>query len=253
MLSSQGNEDAGTRLGNLDIRVPRNTKREGGLGAREADEKEEDERNADREPQETREEKRFGNTEDSPKTTDHPKEGEGSGTVCTPPRPRRDLANEDNAAQDSPELRPQLFVRDVDEGLPSSQGNEDAGTRLGNPDIRVPRNTKREEGLSAREADEKEEDEWNADREPQETREERRFGNTEDSPKTTDHPRERNEVEPPALRHVPGGTWLTKQPFAIGINRGYREAWGSAVAVNMRIRLCADGEGKRGIKTITEL
>ncbi|KAJ1106863.1 hypothetical protein NDU88_004261 [Pleurodeles waltl] len=56
----------------------------------------------------------------------------------------------------------------------SCQDNEDAGTRLGNPDIRVSRNTKREEGLGAQEADEEEEDERNADRVPQETREDRR-------------------------------------------------------------------------------
>ncbi|KAJ1104376.1 hypothetical protein NDU88_001788 [Pleurodeles waltl] len=115
-----------------------------------------------------------------------------------------------NAAPDSPELRPQLLARDVEEGWHSFQDNENAGTRLGNPDIRFPRNTIREEGLSARKADEEEDDERNADRVPQETREERRFGNTEDSPPKNDHPWEKKEVEPPALRHVPGGTWLTK-------------------------------------------
>ncbi|KAJ1107684.1 hypothetical protein NDU88_005073 [Pleurodeles waltl] len=115
----------------------------------------------------------------------------------------------DNAAPDSPELRTQLFVCDVDEGLASFQGNEDPGTHLGNPDIRVPKNTKREDGLGARRAGEEEEDEQNADREQQETGDKRKVGN-EVPPKTTGHPGKKKEVEPRALRHVAGGTWLPK-------------------------------------------
>ncbi|KAJ1122269.1 hypothetical protein NDU88_000765 [Pleurodeles waltl] len=114
----------------------------------------------------------------------------------------------DNAAPDSPELQTQLFVRDVDEVLPSFQGNENAGTHLGNPDIRVSKNTKKEDGLGARHAGE--EVEQNADRDQRETGDERRIGTNEVPPKTTGHPREKKEVEPRALRHVPGRTWLTK-------------------------------------------
>ncbi|KAJ1119074.1 hypothetical protein NDU88_007260 [Pleurodeles waltl] len=80
-----------------------------------------------------------------------------SGLLIVRIRPYSRLS--DNAAPDSPEVRPQLFVRDVDEGLPSSQGKEDARTHLRNPDIRVPRNTKRADGRGAREADEEEEEE----------------------------------------------------------------------------------------------
>ncbi|KAJ1214073.1 hypothetical protein NDU88_001700 [Pleurodeles waltl] len=108
------------------------------------------------------------------------------------------------------ELRTQLFVCDVDEGLPSFQGNEDAGTHLGNPDIRVPKNTKREDGLGARRAGEEEEDEQTAgpraagDGRREENREQRGF------PKNNQSSEQKKEVEPRALRHVPGGTWLTK-------------------------------------------
>ncbi|KAJ1122819.1 hypothetical protein NDU88_001292 [Pleurodeles waltl] len=50
-------------------------------------------------------------------------------------------------AHDAPEWRLPHGVRGENDGLPCSLGNGDAGTSLGNPDIRVPDRTKREDGL----------------------------------------------------------------------------------------------------------
>ncbi|KAJ1155083.1 hypothetical protein NDU88_007819 [Pleurodeles waltl] len=112
-------------------------------------------------------------------------------------------------AQRRDKLRTTLHIREVDDNLPRSQGNGDAGKHLGNPDIRFPEHTEREDGLDAR-GEGEEEKEQDADREKQETEDARRIGNNEVPPKTTGQPWEKKKVEPRALRHVPGETWLTK-------------------------------------------
>ncbi|KAJ1088365.1 hypothetical protein NDU88_001522 [Pleurodeles waltl] len=113
----------------------------------------------------------------------------------------------DNAAPDAPEWRTALCVRDGDDDLPSSQGNGDAGNNLGNLDIRVPERTERDDGLGMG----GEEEGQNAnDEERKETEDGRRNGNYEVPSKITDLPWEKKRVDTCALRHVPGGTWLTK-------------------------------------------
>ncbi|KAJ1207105.1 hypothetical protein NDU88_002497 [Pleurodeles waltl] len=113
----------------------------------------------------------------------------------------------DNTAPDAPEWRTTLCVRGRDNDMPCSQGNGDAGKTLGNPDIRVPERTERNDGLGAR----REEGGQNADNEEkQETEDGRRKGNNEVPSKITGQQWERKRVETRTLRHVPGGTWLTK-------------------------------------------
>ncbi|KAJ1216276.1 hypothetical protein NDU88_003880 [Pleurodeles waltl] len=55
-----------------------------------------------------------------------------------------------NPAHDAPEWRLPRGVRGEKDGLPCSLGNGDAGTSLGNLDIRVPDRIKREDGLHLR-------------------------------------------------------------------------------------------------------
>ncbi|KAJ1216094.1 hypothetical protein NDU88_003700 [Pleurodeles waltl] len=52
-----------------------------------------------------------------------------------------------NQAQEASKWRLPRRVHGEKDGLPGSLGNEDAGTALENPDIRVPSGTKREDGL----------------------------------------------------------------------------------------------------------
>ncbi|KAJ1163133.1 hypothetical protein NDU88_003596 [Pleurodeles waltl] len=61
-----------------------------------------------------------------------------------------------NPAQDAPEWRLPCDVCGEKDGLPCSLGNGNAGTSLGNPDIRVPYRTKREDGLHLGEAEDAE-------------------------------------------------------------------------------------------------
>ncbi|KAJ1121132.1 hypothetical protein NDU88_009260 [Pleurodeles waltl] len=93
---------------------------------------------------------------------------------------------------------------------PSYQGNGDAGNRLGNPDIRVPERTEKDDGLCARGT----EKDKNADRDEKERNEEtkdgNRNGNNEVPLEINGQPCARRRAEGRELRHVPGGTWLTK-------------------------------------------
>ncbi|KAJ1164927.1 hypothetical protein NDU88_005359 [Pleurodeles waltl] len=68
-----------------------------------------------------------------------------------------------NPAHDASEWRLPRGIRGKKVGLPCSLGNGDAGTSLGNPDIRVPYRTKREDGLHAGEDAENTEDEEDAE------------------------------------------------------------------------------------------
>ncbi|KAJ1137312.1 hypothetical protein NDU88_003724 [Pleurodeles waltl] len=97
--------------------------------------------------------------------------------------------------------------RSENDDSPCSQGNGDAGHTLGNPDIRVPEKTEREDGLGV--AGEEGEQNANND-ERQETEDERNSQSNEAPSKITGEQRERKNSDTRALRHVPGGTWLTK-------------------------------------------
>ncbi|KAJ1098163.1 hypothetical protein NDU88_003279 [Pleurodeles waltl] len=78
-----------------------------------------------------------------------------------------------------------------------------------NPDVRVPEKTTREDGLCARGAQEVE----NADTEEPEkgdAENESEDGNSGVPLQTDDQPWEKNNTAKHDIRHVPGGTWLTK-------------------------------------------
>ncbi|KAJ1137311.1 hypothetical protein NDU88_003723 [Pleurodeles waltl] len=94
--------------------------------------------------------------------------------------------------------------RSENDDSPCSQGNGDAGHTLGNPE-----KTEREERLGV--AGEEGEQNANND-ERQETEDERKTQSNEAPSKITGEQRERKNGDKRALRHVPGGTWLTKGP-----------------------------------------
>ncbi|KAJ1216772.1 hypothetical protein NDU88_004371 [Pleurodeles waltl] len=125
----------------------------------------------------------------------------------------------DNPAHAAPEWQSNLCARDAINGLPCPQGNRDAGIILGNPDIRVPDRTKREEGLSVQEkeqgenaedGDRKEQGENAEDGDRKEKEDDSRNGNNGIPSKVTGQQREAKSVDPCAVLHAPGGTWLTK-------------------------------------------
>ncbi|KAJ1176070.1 hypothetical protein NDU88_001353 [Pleurodeles waltl] len=115
----------------------------------------------------------------------------------------------DNAAPDAAESRTAFRSCGGGDDSPSCQGNGDAGNQLGNPDVRVPESTEKDDGLCAREAEE----EKNADNEKERSEEAEdgsRNGNSEVPLKINGQPWTRKRAETRELRHVPGGTWLTK-------------------------------------------
>ncbi|KAJ1170056.1 hypothetical protein NDU88_001937 [Pleurodeles waltl] len=83
-----------------------------------------------------------------------------------------------------------------------------AGNCLGNPDIRVPERTEKEDGLCARRA--KEEQNAYGDEENGGTKDRSNAENSEETLEENGQPRVRKGAEERKLRHVPGGTWLTK-------------------------------------------
>ncbi|KAJ1177558.1 hypothetical protein NDU88_002811 [Pleurodeles waltl] len=101
-----------------------------------------------------------------------------------------------------------LGIRCENNGLSCSQGNGDAGNFLGNPDIRVPDRTEREDGLRLQE----EEDEQNAENaERKETEGGRRNGNSVVPSEITGQLGKEKNGDTRAFRHAPGGTWLMKE------------------------------------------
>ncbi|KAJ1126527.1 hypothetical protein NDU88_004934 [Pleurodeles waltl] len=133
-----------------------------------------------------------------------------------------------NPAHDaSEEWRLPLGVRGKKDNLPCSLGNGDAGTSLGNPDIRVPDRTKREDGLRLEVVEDAENAEKTERKENEENTEEgnedddgRRNGNSVVPSETTDQRVKERNSDTRAYRHAPGGTWLTKNIFA-----GQEGAW----------------------------
>ncbi|KAJ1188641.1 hypothetical protein NDU88_005400 [Pleurodeles waltl] len=89
-------------------------------------------------------------------------------------------------------------------------GNGEAGNRLGNPDIRVPDRTEKEDGLRARGAEEEENAVGDERKGDEETKDLKSNGNSKDSLETNGQPRAGRRAEGRDLCHVPGGMWLTK-------------------------------------------
>ncbi|KAJ1081651.1 hypothetical protein NDU88_001829 [Pleurodeles waltl] len=88
-----------------------------------------------------------------------------------------------------------LCFRGGDDDLPSSQGNGDAGNQLGNPDIRVPESTEREDGLGVRGEEEEGKDADHETEKRKETEDGRRNGHNEGPLKITGQPWERRELK----------------------------------------------------------
>ncbi|KAJ1098168.1 hypothetical protein NDU88_003284 [Pleurodeles waltl] len=96
-----------------------------------------------------------------------------------------------------------------DDYSPGCRGNGDAGNQLGNPDVRAPKRTAKDDGLCVRRAEE--EKNTNNEEEGREDAEDRsRNGNSTVPLKINDQPWEKKRAETRELCHVPGGTWLTK-------------------------------------------
>ncbi|KAJ1193278.1 hypothetical protein NDU88_002579 [Pleurodeles waltl] len=115
----------------------------------------------------------------------------------------------DHPAPEVPESEtiPRFHVGD--DALPWCQGNADAGNCLGNPDIRVPESIEREDGLCAVSAKEKQD--ADGDEEEEGTNDRGCAKSNEDILKGNGLPKAGKEAEGHKLRHVPKGTWLTKE------------------------------------------
>ncbi|KAJ1183899.1 hypothetical protein NDU88_000709 [Pleurodeles waltl] len=89
-------------------------------------------------------------------------------------------------------------------------GNGDAGSRRGNPDIRVPERPEKDDGLHKRGT----KGDRNAERDEEERNEEtedaKRNGDSEAILEFNDQPCAGKRAERRKLRHVPQGTWLTQ-------------------------------------------
>ncbi|KAJ1088559.1 hypothetical protein NDU88_001716 [Pleurodeles waltl] len=107
-------------------------------------------------------------------------------------------------------------VHGEEDGLPRCFDDEDAGTSLENPDIRVPLGTKREDGRPAgvkeKDAEEagREEKRGNTENEKKKADDDRRNGNCVVPREAADPGRKGRNGDTPTDRHAPGGTWLTK-------------------------------------------
>ncbi|KAJ1216986.1 hypothetical protein NDU88_004584 [Pleurodeles waltl] len=131
-------------------------------------------------------------------------------------------APDDRILSNAKQWRLPRGARGEKDGLPCSLGNGDAGTSLGNPDIRVPYRTKREDGIHLGEAEdaedaenaettERKENEENAeDEERKEDDDGRRNGNSVVPSEAADQRGTERNGDTRTDRHAPGGTWLTK-------------------------------------------
>ncbi|KAJ1149419.1 hypothetical protein NDU88_002229 [Pleurodeles waltl] len=100
----------------------------------------------------------------------------------------------------------------IPKSLPGHQDNVDAIGVTGNPDIRVPKGMKREDGLRAARALEKEDAGGDAEKDRGRNQEGEQRTPTE-KPKTfsvKDTTTNEEAIEGRELRHVPGGTWLNQ-------------------------------------------
>ncbi|KAJ1101082.1 hypothetical protein NDU88_006156 [Pleurodeles waltl] len=116
--------------------------------------------------------------------------------------------------KDASDWRCPRGVHKGDSGLPHFLDDE-TGSTLENPDIQVPAETKREDGLQggveedAEEADSEENAESPGDREEKEDAD-WRHGNSRGPRGVTEQGRKEETGDALTARHAPGGTWLTK-------------------------------------------
>ncbi|KAJ1151643.1 hypothetical protein NDU88_004423 [Pleurodeles waltl] len=116
----------------------------------------------------------------------------------------------DNPASDTAESGTVFRSCCEDDASPRYQGNGDAGSRLGNPDIWVPEGTEKDDGLCARGAEKDQNADRNEKERNEETKDGNRKGNKEVILKINGQPCAGRRAEGRELRHIPGGTWLTK-------------------------------------------
>ncbi|KAJ1153069.1 hypothetical protein NDU88_005836 [Pleurodeles waltl] len=114
----------------------------------------------------------------------------------------------DNPAPGVPESETMPRFYGGDDASPRCQGNADAGNCLGNSDIRIPERTEKDDRLCAQRA--KEEQNADGDEESGGTKDWSNGKNSEDTLGENGQPRAGEGAEERKLRHVPGGTWLTK-------------------------------------------
>ncbi|KAJ1144849.1 hypothetical protein NDU88_011143 [Pleurodeles waltl] len=110
----------------------------------------------------------------------------------------------------------------IPESLPRHQDNVDTIGVIGNPDIQVPKGMKREDGVRAARALEKEDAGGDAEKNRGRNQEKEQRTPTE-KPKTfsvKDTTTNKEAIEGRELRHVPGGTWL---------NQGYMRTYDCTV------------------------
>ncbi|KAJ1088743.1 hypothetical protein NDU88_001898 [Pleurodeles waltl] len=117
-----------------------------------------------------------------------------------------------NPAQDASDWRCPRGIHREDDSLPRFL-DDDAGTTLENPDIRVTAGTKREDGLQGGVVEEDAEEPENA--ESTEDQEEKadddgRHGNSVVPRESAEQGRKEKNGDALTARHAPGGTWLTK-------------------------------------------
>ncbi|KAJ1209555.1 hypothetical protein NDU88_004929 [Pleurodeles waltl] len=145
----------------------------------------------------------------------HRTEKRRSRRARTPPRPRRDVAQPESRFFD-PYDNDHKDIGNPGGRIPDSlterHGDEDAISIIGNPDIRVPKVMRRDNGLCARGALRPEDAEKDRaaerGRKPDPARrppeEEPKNSSVEDTAPRKEDPEERQ------LHHVPGGTWLNQ-------------------------------------------
>ncbi|KAJ1209858.1 hypothetical protein NDU88_005230 [Pleurodeles waltl] len=115
----------------------------------------------------------------------------------------------DNAAPGTAETETVFRSCGRDDDAPSCWGNVDAGSQPGNPDVRVPEKTTRENGLCAcgpqevKDADTEEPEKGDTENKSEDR-------NSRVPLQTEDQPWEKNNAAKRDIRHVPGGAWLTK-------------------------------------------
>ncbi|KAJ1156185.1 hypothetical protein NDU88_008909 [Pleurodeles waltl] len=126
----------------------------------------------------------------------------------------------DNAAPGAAETETVFRSCSRDDDAPGCWGNADAGSQPGNPDVRVPEKTTREDGLctcgaqEVKNADTEEPEKGDAENKSED-------GNSGVPLQTDDQPWEKNNAAKRDIRHVPGGMWLTKLcSFAHGLVGG---------------------------------
>ncbi|KAJ1162948.1 hypothetical protein NDU88_003412 [Pleurodeles waltl] len=117
-------------------------------------------------------------------------------------------------AQDTSDWRCPRGVHRVEDGLPRFLDDDD-GTTLQNPDIRVPGGTKREDGLQGgveEDAEEpgREENDENTEEQEEKADDDRRHGNSVVPREAAKQGRKEKNGDTLTDRHAPGGTWLTK-------------------------------------------